>query len=146
MHTGWEKNSLRTAVWRRTWEFWWTEELDMSQLCAPAAWKTTIILGCVKKGVASRSREGIVPLCSALGNATSDRPPAGCSPIHYKPLSSDIKPVCHPTQHDHAHLAVEQFVQKDTVRNSIKRPFKNPEGLHPLPSLHSPSGWPSHGR
>jgi len=40
--------------------------LNMTWQCALAAQQANRILGCIKSSVASRAREGILPLCSAL--------------------------------------------------------------------------------
>jgi len=42
------------------------EKLNMTQQCVLATQKANHILGCIPSSVASRVKEGILPLCSAL--------------------------------------------------------------------------------
>jgi len=62
------------------------EKLDMSQRCALTAQKANHILGCIKRSMASRSREVILPLCSALVRPHLESCIQLCSPQHRKDM------------------------------------------------------------
>ena len=59
------------------------KKLDVSQQCALAARKANYVQGCIKKGVAIREREVIVPLYSALVRPHEDCIQA-CGPQYRK--------------------------------------------------------------
>ncbi|KAK4816503.1 hypothetical protein QYF61_017464 [Mycteria americana] len=75
LHLGWDNpgytyksgnERLEGSPAERDLGVWVGGKLNMSQQCALAAKKASRVLGCIKHSTASRSREAIVPPCTAL--------------------------------------------------------------------------------
>jgi len=61
INTGWGNEGIESSPAEKDSGVLVDEKLDMSHQYALAAQKANCILGCIKRGVASRLREGILP-------------------------------------------------------------------------------------
>lgn len=77
-NTGWDLYVWRAALWKGTWGSWWITSLYE---CASAAKKAKGMLNCINKGISSRHKEIIIPVCSEL-----DRPCLKCCVQFWLPL------------------------------------------------------------
>ena len=75
---------MRAALQGRTLGEGMDEKLYVSQQCVLAAQKVSCVVGCVKRGVASREREVIVPFYSALVRPHLEYCSQAWSPEHKK--------------------------------------------------------------
>lgn len=66
MNTDWDKNIVSSSLEEKDLEVLMDKKLDMIMQCVLAVQAANWILGCTKRGVASRSGEVILPFCSAL--------------------------------------------------------------------------------
>jgi len=62
------------------------EKLNMTQQCALTAQKANLMMGCIKSSVASRLREVILPLYSAVVRPLLEYCVQLCSPQHRKDM------------------------------------------------------------
>ena len=83
-YTDWAKTPLRAALLEKYLGVLVDKKPDVSQQCTLANGKVSCVLGCIKRGVASREREVVVPLCSALVRPHLDYRVQAWGPQHRK--------------------------------------------------------------
>ncbi|PKU39373.1 hypothetical protein llap_10321 [Limosa lapponica baueri] len=89
-----ERSSWRAALQKGIWEYWWAA----GSRCALAAKRANHILGCVKPSITSQSKDGTIPLYSALVQPHLEC----CVQIWSPPFKKDVK--------------VLEFIQRRTTK------------------------------
>ncbi|KAJ7417668.1 hypothetical protein WISP_63365 [Willisornis vidua] len=65
-YRGWIKPILGISLWRKDFGVFVDENLNMTQRCAFTSQKSCCILGCIKRSMASKPKEVMLPLYSVL--------------------------------------------------------------------------------
>jgi len=116
------------------------EKLNLTQQCALAAQKANCILGCIKSSVASRAREGILPLCSALLRPHLESCVQIWSPQHSKDkdLLERVQRSARKMIRELEHLSYEERLRVGAVQ-----PGEEKAAGRPYCSLPTPEGLPA---
>lgn len=101
--------------------------LDVSQQCVLAAPKANCVLGCIKKGVISRSREVAVLLCSALVRPRLEYCAQVWGPQHKKDgdLLERVQRRAAKMMRELEHLSYEEGLRELEMFSSPKLPLLN---------------------